>query len=98
MMLVRRMLRCLCHLGVSPFCDRANITIPACAPLAVAAVQNCSASEDPAPRHFPIPHLARVRRVKVCAYPREQNRRGLCKKRQQYENLEELAAYAIHVT
>jgi hypothetical protein len=24
MMLLRRMLRCLCHLGVSPFCDRTN--------------------------------------------------------------------------
>ena len=57
-------------------------------------VQRIVEGEDSAPRHFPIPSLARAPRVKMWAHPREQNRRGLCKKRQQYENLEELAAYA----
>src|SRR5229473_721578 len=42
-------------------------------------VQRIVEGEDPAPRHFPIPCLARVPRVKMCAYPRGKNRRGLCK-------------------
>src|ERR1700758_4743961 len=30
--------------------------------------------EDSAPRHFPIPCLARFARLRMCRYPREQNR------------------------
>jgi len=57
-------------------------------------VQQIVEGEDPAPRHFPIPCLARVPRVKMVRLSSGTKSARTMQKRRQYENLEELAAYA----
>ena len=57
-------------------------------------VQRIVERKDHSTRHFPIPCLARVPQVKMVRLSSATKSARTMQKRQQYENLEELAAYA----